>query len=424
MARKPTFVLKEPKAKNETPIFMVYRIMNNRLKYSIGESIHPKHWDKVKQEPILEGVEDQELADRLEDILLLIGKYREKMKNMLRPFKYSGEPIEPEYIKKELDKEFRNLKDVPKKKINLIEWVGSYVDNVRLTRTDPPRPVSPETIRKQRIALKHLKDFAKFKYKGILTFDHVDMTFYDSYVEYLQIIKKQSINTAGKNIGILISWLHAATDEGTNKNLAFHHKKFKAFKEPVHHVYLTEEELDKIAMCDFTGKPGLERTRDLFLIGCRTALRYSDFTTLKAENFVNDLIHVITKKGQRDVYVPVHRQVKQIMEKYDYKLPPPISNQKFNENLKEVAKYAGINTPEIIRKTVAGKRQTLTFEKWQLVSSHTARRTAATNFYKAKMGSHSIMKITGHTTENNFLKYLKLTDREHAELMQRHDYFK
>lgn len=60
-----------------------------------------------------------------------------------------------------------------------------------------------------------------------------------------------------------------------------------------------------------------------------------------------------------------------------------------------------------------------TFEKWQLVSTHTARRSFATNMYKLGIPSITIMKLTGHRTEKAFMKYIKLNEDEHAQIIQK-----
>jgi hypothetical protein len=63
-------------------------------------------------------------------------------------------------------------------------------------------------------------------------------------------------------------------------------------------------------------------------------------------------------------------------------------------------------------------------EKWEAVSSHTARRSAATNMFKAGIPSISIMKITGHKTETQFIKYIKVSKEENAEMLMDNPFFK
>lgn len=70
--------------------------------------------------------------------------------------------------------------------------------------------------------------------------------------------------------------------------------------------------------------------------------------------------------------------------------------------------------------TKEGMRQQVTYKKWEMISSHTARRSFATNEYLAGTPTLTIMAITGHKTEKSFLRYIKLTSAEHAKLLRAH----
>lgn len=100
-----------------------------------------------------------------------------------------------------------------------------------------------------------------------------------------------------------------------------------------------------------------------------------------------------------------------------------ISQQKFNDYLKEVCELAGINDLITFYQTRGEKREQITLPKYQLITSHTARRSFATNAFKAGLPSISIMKITGHKTERSFLKYIKITKEENAKLIMEHHFF-
>jgi integrase len=97
-----------------------------------------------------------------------------------------------------------------------------------------------------------------------------------------------------------------------------------------------------------------------------------------------------------------------------------ISNQKFNDYIKDVCKKAEFKSKVSKSLTKGGKRQTEIKEKWEMVSSHTARRSFATNLYKSGFPSISIMAITGHKTENAFNRYIKVNEEEHAEMLAKH----
>ena len=96
----------------------------------------------------------------------------------------------------------------------------------------------------------------------------------------------------------------------------------------------------------------------------------------------------------------------------------PISNQRFNEYIKEVGELSGISNIESITITKGGKLITEKYPKWQLISSHTGRRSFCTNMYKRGLPTLMIMSISGHKTEKSFLKYIKVKQSEHAEMMK------
>jgi len=109
--------------------------------------------------------------------------------------------------------------------------------------------------------------------------------------------------------------------------------------------------------------------------------------------------------------------VRKVFEKYDYKVPTPISNQKFNDELKIAVKAVGFTENIEINRTIGNKVISTIFEKHQVVSSHTGRRSFCTNSFISKIPTLYIMKASGHKTEKSFLKYIKMTEEEHAEKM-------
>lgn len=158
-----------------------------------------------------------------------------------------------------------------------------------------------------------------------------------------------------------------------------------------------------------------ERIRDLFVVGCLTALRYSDYSALTKDNLQNGYIVKRTKKTNVDVKVPAHDYVKEIFAKYGGNIPSWLCIQYFNKYLKVIMKEIGLNDLITFSYTQGGKLKTVTREKWELISSHTARRSAATNMYlTGRMKTFEIMKLTGHRSEQNFFRYIRLTGNDTA----------
>jgi integrase len=168
----------------------------------------------------------------------------------------------------------------------------------------------------------------------------------------------------------------------------------------------------------------LENIRDIFLLACYTGVRSQDYHKLNNLNRIfGNMLKVRTEKTDEEVIIPLHPIAEYILAKYNGK-PRIITNQKFNTYIKEVCKLAGINEDTTLSRTVGGKRIATTKPKYECVSSHSARRSFATNAYKAGVPTLAIMAITGHRTEKVFLKYVKVTKQEHALLSSVHPFFK
>jgi len=182
-------------------------------------------------------------------------------------------------------------------------------------------------------------------------------------------------------------------------------------KEDPFAVYLSTNEITRIYYFKgLTAKQ--ERIKDLFIVGCLTALRYSDYSTLTRDNFSKEYIHKITKKTGAKVTIPIHAYVREIFAKYDGEISSGLSIQHFNRYIKKICKKVGFTDEIKFNYTKGGKLVIETRQKWELISSHTARRSAATNLYElGRLKISEIMSLTGHKTESSFQKYIK-TSRE------------
>lgn len=108
--------------------------------------------------------------------------------------------------------------------------------------------------------------------------------------------------------------------------------------------------------------------------------------------------------------IPIHDYVNEIYQKYNGNLMFGLSPQHFNRYVKMICKKIGFNEDISFTYTRGGKLITETKKKWELISSHTARRSAATNMYLTRrMSLLEIMNITGHTTEKSFFRYIRVT---------------
>jgi len=201
-------------------------------------------------------------------------------------------------------------------------------------------------------------------------------------------------------------------------NQKHNHKHFIKLVNEADTIYLDQAQLDIIYNLELSSNSRLDRVRDLFLVGCWTGLRFSDFNAIGSKNIKDDMIEIETKKTGEKVVIPIHDVIKTIIRKYEglteNSLPPSISNVKMNEYLKELGKEAGFTDFEQIRKFKAGNIIIENTPRYNLMSTHTARRSFATNMYLLGVPTISIMAITGHRTEKAFLNYIKVTPNQHA----------
>ncbi len=221
--------------------------------------------------------------------------------------------------------------------------------------------------------------------------------------------------------------MRAARDEGLHSNIEIERKKFRVLREETKQVYCNEEELDRLYKLDLSDNPHLEKARDIFLIGCYTAQRFSDYTRINKDNIRMlqkgvEVIELIQQKTGERVTIPIHWKLKKILEKYDYNLPK-IYEQKLNKYIKEIAKLAGINEPVEMIEFKGALKVNRRVPKYEMIKTHTARRSGCTNMYLAGIPTIDIMKISGHKTEKEFLKYINVTKEETARSLANHPYF-
>ena len=343
--------------------------------------------------------------------------------------------IAPDWLKVTVDKFNFPEKYAPKEELpkttTLFQFTEKFIAEAHKRKDKKTGiPLTLNNIQQYGATEKHLKAFATSIRKKDFEFSAINQSFYDKFVEYLQseisttedkekkILKKSfTLNAVGKHIRILKLMLNEAAIQGINTSTFY--KSFYVFTEEVDDIYLSESELQQLKDEDFSKILRLDRVRDWFLLLAWTGSRFSDLEKTGKTDIKDGYITFRQQKTNNKVVIPLHPVVLEILEKYDFNLPAPISNQDFNRYIKEVAEMAKIKSIETTTRTVGGKRITETFEKWQGITSHTGRRSFCTNMYKRGLSTYMIMSVSGHKTEKAFLRYIKVKQSEHAEMMKK-----
>lgn len=261
------------------------------------------------------------------------------------------------------------------------------------------------------------KLFEEFCGKSDPMFDDITYALSEDYIEWMAK-RGLAANTRGTHIRNVKAAMSEAYKRELHDNTQF--RRFRKESEDPEDVYLTTEEVDRIAALDLTGM--MDKARDLFLIGCHTGLRISDYARLSTDDIHDGIIHLMnvkTRKKSITVDIPAHPRVLAILKKYGGRAPK-LAEQHVNALIKIVCSLAGINE----RLTLLHKGHLQTDRKCNFVTSHTARRTGLTNLYKAGVSTYRCMLISGHTSEKTFFKYIKITARENAEDLKNCSFFR
>ena len=342
----------------------------------------------------------QDINNRLEEI-------RNEVFNIIEKSK----PLVKGILKERITNYLNNKTAIPE---TFLEFFEDYITRSKdRINVNTGKKISVTTLTNYKRTFNLLKEFNEKVMK--IDFDNIDILFYEKFTAYLQKEYGFSGNTIGKHIKIIKTVLNNAVEKGVNKNFAYKSKQFKIIKEETEAVYLNEQELKQISDLDLSANKRLEKARDLFIIGCYTGLRYSDYSRLTKNDIVEfdgkEMFKIRTKKTDTPILIPILPQVKKILDKYD--TLPKISNQKLNSYIKEVCKLVpDLNKTITKTETKNGLRVTKKVEKYKLITTHTARRSFATNMYKRGIPANVIMAITGHKTEKMFLKYIRATQNE------------
>ena len=103
-----------------------------------------------------------------------------------------------------------------------------------------------------------------------------------------------------------------------------------------------------------------------------------------------------------------------ILSKYNNNPPPKMNEQDINEFIKEVGRKVGINEKVISNYTKGGVQKADAIMKYKLIGTHTARRSFCTNMYRKGMAIYDIMHFSGHSTEREFYKYIRIEKEQKA----------
>jgi len=263
--------------------------------------------------------------------------------------------------------------------------------------------------------------FEKFQAKQRRKYElnKIDQKLIDAFSDYLNLHLNMAFNASGKYMKTFRVMMNYARQKKLIGMDTILDNKVTVTKETPDNIYLTEQEINGMMNLKGFKTPLYEVVRDYFVIGCKTGLRFSDYSNLSKAQIDSEFIRTSQKKVSERVTVPIHPVVAQIFAKYKDGLPKCPCNQVFNDYLKDIGKMLPALDKDFEKTlTRSRKSEAKIFKKWQLLQTHTGRRSFATNEYLAGTPVIAIMAITGHKTEKSFKSYIKADALQHAMLVR------
>ncbi len=450
--KKHRFYLRDPRPGKPSPIYYKCYLNGHEYKRGFGYSIFPELWDKINQCPtndknrINEYLEqDPNIKNNLKNINARMSNIAQIVTGYIDNCNLSQNPIDRLYLDKLLDDRiFKSSQTIDNKPKKTSKKTNSDKLNLTLIRDFSKVFIQDITSRRRQIGAgeQATKYYSQSTIKGYQTFfnnflafelgqgvhyhwDQMDHNLYAQFVEFCNL-QDFSPNYTGKMIKIWKVIAGAAHVDGIHSNLYYKDKRFKIIREKVPKIYLTESEVTTLENLELAGNPGLEKARDLFLIQCYTTLRYSDAIRLDMGHIQTNLggkkIHIVSAKTKTKLIIPVKPKLITILSKYGGRAPQLI-DQVVNRYLKVIAKLAGIDYLIELKETRGGITHSIRKPKCELICTHTGRRTAATNMYMAGIKPIAIMAMTGHATEEIFLRYICVDNEEKASDAAKNKFF-
>lgn len=387
------FKLKTPKSESSSLILFYVNLPDgSRFVYSTGQKIPVSLWDSHAQLPKKTKSQNNQMI--VNSINFRLDKIKSFFLKLNMDCKVVGKTLSKQVLKQEFDIKFKGVKrtEVPK------SFDDCFEDFYNLKIKEGQW--SDSTAERYRMIQRLMKEYDK-----TLSMESFDSNWILGFKEYSETEKLHQVNTVGRNLGLIKTFLNYCLKQGYITDSSF--KDCSVSREVTKQLALSKEEIQRIEDLDLSNNKRLERVRDVFLIGCYTGMRYSDFKRLKASNINNGLIKIReVKDKEKFLEIPIIDRVRAILEKYNMNLPV-ISEQKFRDYLKEIFQTAGFTELQIKSIKIGKKVYETEVPMYDLMNTHTARRSFITHMLNSGVPAKAIMAITGHKSINNFQLYYK-----------------
>lgn len=323
--------------------------------------------------------------------------------------------------------------EVPVKPLSFTQFLNEYFEKTKSTKnlTKTGQPLMASSGVGMRTHLMRLISFNKLRK---IDFEDVSPQLYNKFINYLrhdyeiklsnkkEIQKGLAENTISKSVENFVRVMKTAWTAKLHDNRDS--LKFTYSRVNSEQIALTEKEVEVIMNAELPKH--LEVERDRFYIAYNFLLRFNDSIHIEKTDIINEggkyFLDTVHEKTHKKVVIPVFNKTLEILKKYDYSLPKT-TNQESNWKLKEIGKIAGIDNLVTINEVRNGKILKNVFKKYELITTHTTRRSMATNLYLNGFELKEIQLMGGWTNTRTLELYLKIDGKENAIKAAKHPFF-
>ena len=451
------YFLRTKKEKGTASVYLRVQKRNPKLNILVCSkvSVDIQQWDKVTQDvakwndycKTQDGRKVKETLDSISsaiDNLISQGIYdKARIDEVVEAIVFREERERQRIQEEEERQEQERLRQIKEqeeeaRKADVILFLENFLEGIKNGRIkNKAENYTPNTCKVWSNFLGILKRFIQI---SPFTWKDINKALADRFVSFMEK-NGYMVTSINKYIICFKAMIQNAMDQELHNNLialrAFSKKKIQE-TDKAKEIYLTKTELQALYEMPLEGLK--DKVRDVFLVGCYTCQRFSDYARLEKENFTKTakgtkVVRIVQEKTGNDVVIPIlNDNLLHIAEKYGYDIPK-VNDVILNRYIKQILKELSSTVPSLARKERTlltmkerekEKQGLVSFERdnkgyvikprYELVSSHTARRSGITNLYlSGNFDTYQMMSISGHRDEKTFYEYIKLSSDEVAD---------
>lgn len=432
-----TFVLRTDKTEGYATLYarIQNRIPKINIRVSIGLEVDVKEWNKslagAKELTSYRNGKGKDLYTKLDaissmvdaliksDVIITSNMAKDRINEIVYSEQIAAEKERAEAEAKALEEE---------QATNFNDFIKRFIyecESGKRKKKGGTTNVSPGTVKSYKGFHAQFKEYQETRLR-VIDFSDLNLDFYNDFRLFLTD-KEYSPNTIARMVKICKTICYAAEqlklmDAGNVRT------GFDVIYKDVDNIYLTDERIQELYDLDLSNRPAWEKVKDVFVVGCLTGQRVSDYKRINAKMIVtlndgNRYIKLKQEKTGNIVYIPLDYRVEAILNKYAGELPK-VYDQKINDHIKEIGEALGWTEIVELDEQRGAMEYTAKKRFCELLKTHTCRRSLATNMQKAGASLSSIMAITGHSSEQQLKTYLKLGEEEKSMLAAKEDYFR